>query len=242
MATTTYIKRKNQKNLDGNTMKVVKVYNFYRDGGLEVKQSDGSMKYVGKTFVNIPKRIKDAIVIQGDEQLKYIEGDEMEFREVVWDKELKARTFVKYNGKMDKDFYSTYKKVYDVEVVVKDEFKNPVWDSEAKSEVVKTFEGGVSATLNSFPVGRLKNLLESLELDTGIEKVKGKDKAGNEAMVMPFDWEDGVKNKLEGKFFSMRVRGEGLDTKYSFKEAPEFIVAAEVANTFSDEPLDTTMF
>jgi hypothetical protein len=238
MATTTYIKRKNQKNLDGNTMKIVKVYNFYRDGGLEVRQADGSMKYVGKTFVNCPKRIKDNIVIQGDEQLKYIEGDEMEFREVVWNKELKARTFVKYAGKFDKDFYATYKKVYDIEVIVKDEFTNPVWDKDANAEVLKTFEGGVSATLNSFPVGRLKNLLESLELDTGIEKIKGKDKAGNEAMVMPYDWEDNVKNKLEGKFFSMRVRGEGLDTKYSFKEAPEFVIMNEAQNVFEDDTQD----
>lgn len=222
-------------------MKVVKVYNFYRDGGLEVKQPDGSMKYVGKTFVNIPKRIKDNIVIQWDEQLKYIEGDEMELREVIWDKEIKARTFVKYTGKLDKDFYSTYKKVYDLEVIVKDEFKNQVWDKEAGTEVMKTFSGWVSATLNSFPVGRLKNLLESLELDAGIEKIKGKDKAGNEAMVMPYDWEDSVKNKLEGKFFSMRVRGEGLDTKYSFKEAPEFAVVEEAVKTF-DEPIDTSMF
>ncbi len=222
-------------------MKVVKVYNFYRDGGLEVKQPDGSMKYVGKTFVNCPKRIKDNVVIQWDEQLKPVEGEEMEFREVVWNKEIKARTFVKYTGKFDKDFYSTYKKVYDVEVVVKDSFKNPVWNKDAGAEVMVTFEGGVSATLNSFPSGRLKNLLESLELDTSIEKVKGKDKAGNEAMVMPYDWEDSVKNNLEGKFFSMRVRGEGLDTKYSFKEAPEFAVVEEAVKTF-DEAIDTSMF
>ncbi len=207
MATSIYIKKKYHRLLDGNSFKINKVYNFYREGGLEVPQVGGGVKYVGKTFVNCPSRITDEVVIQGDEQLKPVAGESMSFREVIWNKDLKQREFHKYNGKLDKDFFSTYKKVYDVEIVIKDSLTLPaVWDSEAKAEVEKTFEGGVSATLNAFPVGRLKNLIESLDLDSGVQLVSGKDKAGNPAMVKPFDWEDGVKNTLEGKFVQMRVR------------------------------------
>lgn len=131
--------------------RINKVYNFYRDGGLEVNG-----KYLGKTFVNIPNRIKDKVILQGDEQLKYIEGDVMELRESIWNKETKQREFHKYTGKFDKEFYATYKKVYDVEVTVKEEFDNPVWDKEKLAEVNTTFSEGTTATLNSFPVGRLR--------------------------------------------------------------------------------------
>jgi hypothetical protein len=234
MATTAYIKNKNLRKLDENTFLIKKVYPSYRDGGLETKQPDGTVKYVGKTFVYVPKRIKDEVVLQGDEQLKFIQGDEMELREAVWDKELKTRKFVKVKQKLDKDFFSTYKKVYDVEVAVKSGFTIPVWDKDAKKEVDTKFDDGVSATLVAFPAGRLKNMIEALDLDKGIQLVQGKDKAGNDAMVRPFDWEDTVKNKLEGKFVEMRVRGTGLDTKYSFREGKEFVELNTAEDVFDN--------
>ena len=51
---------------------------------------------------------------------------------------------------------------------------------------------------------------------------EGKDKAGNDAMVEVYDWEDELKNVLEGKFVKMKVSGEGMDTKYIFQEGKEF--------------------
>lgn len=222
MSTTTYIKPKHHRNLDGNNILIKKVHNYYRTGGIEQPQTGGGVKWVGKTFVNIPKRIEDDAVVQGDERLAYIKWDEMELREAVWDKDLKKRVFYKTKEKMDRDFYKVYKKVYDVEVIVQSPFKNKVWNWETKVEEEVEFEEGTTATLSSFPVSRLKVLLETLELDEGVELVDGKDKAGNPAKVKPFDWEDGVKFKLEGKFVGMRVRGEGMDTKYTFKEGKEF--------------------
>jgi len=41
-------------------------------------------------------------------------------------------------------------------------------------------------------------------------------------MVRPFDWEDGLRKELEGKYAKVKVRGEGMDTKYSFKEGTPF--------------------
>lgn len=85
-------------------------------------------------------------------------------------------------------------------------------------------------------------MLEALDLDSSVELVPGKSKDGKDAMIKPYDWEDGVKNTLEGKFVSMRVRGTGLDTTYSFKEVPPFLIAEDIAASFEDEPIDTSMF
>lgn len=75
-------------------------------------------------------------------------------------------------------------------------------------------------------------------MDAGIQLVPGKLRDGSEGMVKPYDWEDGYKEKLEGKFVQMRVRGVKLDTTYSFKEVPEFLIANEVAEAFADEVTD----
>jgi len=128
MSTTTYIKPKHHRRLDGNNFRVNKVYNYYRVGGIETT-INGVTKWVGKTFINIPSRIEDEAIVQGDERLAHLEGDEYELREAIWDKELKKRVFYKLkNVKLDRDFYKVYKKVYDVEVVIGGEFSNLVWD------------------------------------------------------------------------------------------------------------------
>ena len=65
---------------------------------------------------------------------------------------------------------------------------------------------------------------------------KGKDKAGNEAMVEVYDWEDTLKNVLEGKFVKMKVSGEGMDTKYMFQEGKAFVKQAQEVDEFGDLP------
>lgn len=213
-------------------MRINRVYNYYREWGLEVNG-----KYVGRTFINCPKRIVDEAVVSGDERLKPIEWDEFVLREAKWDKELKQRVFYKFSDKMDRDFFSTYKKVYDVEVVVKEDVEIPQWNGEA--EIPTTIEWGSTIVLKAVPSGRLKKILETFELDSKIEKVDGKDKAWNPAKVLPFDWEDEVKNGLEWKFFSMRVRGTWLDTSYSFKEIVPFLIEQNTSSDSAD-PLRAT--
>ena len=72
-------------------------------------------------------------------------------------------------------------------------------------------------------------------MDSGVQFVDGKDKLGNPAKVKPFDWEDGVKNQLEGKFIQMRVKGTGLETKYIFKEVAPFLVEEKQSNSTTEE-------
>lgn len=173
-----------------------------------------------------PSRITSDVILSGDEQLKPIEGDTFSLRELIWNNG--AREFHKYTGKLDKDFFGTYKKVYDIEVVIKESFKNTVWNKDTKQEEEVEFFEGTSATLNAFSAGRLRNLIESLDLDEGLVLIDGKDKLGEPTLVKPYDWEDLYKAKLEGKFVSMRVRGTGLDTKYSFKEVSAFPITETV--------------
>ena len=75
--------------------------------------------------------------------------------------------------------------------------------------------------------------------------VNGKDRAGNPALVKPFDWEDSLKNSLENKFVKVRVRGTGMDTKYTFTEGSEFSITEVKPDDkpFVDEiPLDEIPF
>ena len=65
-------------------------------------------------------------------------------------------------------------------------------------------------------------MIEALELDSDVELVDGKDKLGNPAKVRPFDFEDNLVDELQGKYVKFKVRWEGIDTRYQFKEGKQF--------------------
>lgn len=217
MATTVYVKRSNHKLLGEQSLGINRVFSNYRAGGLEVNG-----KYTARVFHYFPKRLTEEVVMGNDESAKKVDGDVMELRERKWNKDARTFEFHKVKDKLDREFFATYKKVYDVEVIISQPTKLPVWDSMSKTEVEETFPAGTSIVLKEFPASRLKAVLEVLDLDASIQLVDGKDKAGNPAKVKPFDWEDDVKDLLERKFISFKVRGAGLDTTYTFKEGKEF--------------------
>ena len=221
------VRKANHKLLSKVNLKVLNVFPNYRSGGLEING-----KYVGREFVYFPKRIADEVIFNKDVRAKQEEGEELELREKKWNKEERRFEFSKVKDKKDRDFFSVYKKVYDIEVVSSDDVVLPVWDKDIKVYVDTEVKAWETIILQWVPASRVKAMLELFELEEGIEKIQGKDKGGNDAMVLPYDWEDLVKDKLVGKFFSFKVSGEGLDTKYIYKEGKEFETQEE-DNTFS---------
>ena len=151
-----YLKAKHFRLLDKKGFVIENVYPAYRSGGVEVNG-----KFVGKSFYSFP-----------------VEGtDKTEFREKIWNKDLREFQFVKYEGKLDKEFFSVYKKVFDIEVSLLDSISAPTWDSISRSEIDTFIAIGDKVVFQGVSSSKLKTLMEDLELDDGVELVAGKDKA-----------------------------------------------------------------
>lgn len=201
---TAYIKAKYFRNLDKKSFLIENVYDRYRSGGIEVWG-----KFVGKTFVEVD-----------------VDGKKV-WKEKKWDSVSRTWEFVDYEGKFDKDFFSVYKKVFDVEVSFFENVTFPVYSKEEGKEVPTVIPAGEKVVFNGIASSKIKTALEDLDLDGDVELIDGKDKAGNPSKVKPFDWEDETKNLLIGQIVEMRVRGEGMDTKYSFKTGKKPAVKEE---------------
>ena len=116
---------------------------------------------------------------------------------------------------MDREFFKTYKKVFDLKVVFEQPQEVKNWKNEA--------ETGNEITLTQVSASKVKNIL-TVVADVEPPMVEWKDKAGNDCMVAEFDWEDKYRDALENVFVEMTVTGEGLDTKYNFSAGKEFAV------------------
>jgi hypothetical protein len=143
----------------------------------------------------------------------------MVLREQIWNKEERKFEFHKI-GKID---LKLFKKVVDVNAIAEKPFDINVWDSSAKAEVKYTVSPGEEFTLESFSAGKVRDLLDTFDLTDDVITDPTTEKR-------PFDWEDGIKNRLEGKTFSFKVTGIGLETRYRFKELPGFTIAASVSD------------
>lgn len=194
-----YQKAKQFRILDSVNFQVKEIYSAYRSGGLEVNG-----KFVGKSFYPFNEEGKTV------------------FKEKFWNADERKFDFRPYDGKLDKEFYKTYKKVFDVHVVLGEDVTLPVWDKEQKKEVDTVVAKGNEVVFQAISASKVKTMIEDLDLDEGIKLVEGTDKAGEKAMVKPFDWEDEYKDKLKEQFITMKVRGTGMDTKYKFKQGKPF--------------------
>lgn len=89
--------------------------------------------------------------------------------------------FHKVTDKIDRDFYKTYKKVFDVKVI----FEQPVTVTNWKGEE----ETSKEVVLQQVSASKVKNMLMVVaEVEPPL--VDGKDKTGKPAKVPSFDWED----------------------------------------------------
>jgi hypothetical protein len=220
------LKNKHVRLLNDKTVQIVEVYKSYRSGGIEV---DG--KFVGKDFILFPKSdVLPDVIVGNDERVAELNKTvtETEYREKKWDKEARTFTFERYKGKLDRDFYSVYKKVYDVVVKLNSPITVSLWNSDSRQEEPTLITDGSEVTIKAFAASKIKTMCEDLDLDKDVVLVDGKDKAGNAAKVKPFDWEDGVIPSLINKYVVIRVRGEGMDTKYKFKEGEAPLTTSDI--------------
>ena len=205
----------------GKDFKIEKVYPAYRSGF--DPQSNRMRQFY---FFPVDERL---VINAGDEATKARKDEaKKELREKVWNKESKTMEFHRVNAKLDGEWFKTFKKTFDVDV----RFAAPVKLSNWKNPE------GVEVSTARVPVNasHVKTMLETYTNEAdAIKLIPGKDKAGNPAMVKPFDWEDALAGKLVGTFAHAKVTGEGMDTKYIWKPAAPFTSIKEAEEVFGAE-------
>lgn len=134
-------------------------------------------------------------------------------------------SFVMKDGKPD---FKLHKKVYDVELVT----ENPV--SITKKDTTEE-DNKFNVTLSAHMIWDI--LKSTIAFGEDIPQDKGRDK---------FDWEESYMEKLPGTYFMFSVSGEGIGTKYTFKEWKVFgdssIVKEEKKETSDDNWWDDLPF
>ena len=173
-----------------------------------------------RSFYHFPARLTQDVVYSGDEEAKIKDGDTFSLREKYWDGDMKKFGFKKIS--VNGQFFKTFKKVFDVDIAPSSDAKFKVWDGTIKQEVEVTLGLGNTFTLRGVPASRIVGMIEWLDMDGDVVMVDGKDKLGNQAKVRPYDFEDAIVPQLLGRFIKFKVRGEGIDTRYTFKEGKEF--------------------
>lgn len=146
---------------------ITNIYAPYRSGGIEV---DG--KFIPKSF-----KMKDG-----------------KWYEQLWSEEQHGFVLSDTPAVANKEWYKTYKKVFDVAI---------------KTPAPATVDDKTSDEFTIKALGTFK-VKEMLREDFDVEIPMDGD---NEA----FDWEDKVYVNVKGKSYQMKVTGKGLDTKYKFK-------------------------
>ncbi len=211
-----YAEAKALRALNGNSIYIKSVYFPYYTGYVEAEKRF-------HTFIRFPI-IADDIIMQGDERSKpKTPGEKMEFREKIWVDGKVA--FQKFKGKVNGDFFKMFKKTFDVALETSVPVTVKVWDKLEKANVDVTSNNFVIP----FGASKIKKALQDMKLDRDVEKVEGTDKLGKPAKVMPFDYEDGIRGDLVGKFMAVEVLGEGMDTRYIFEKTEPFAISEDAA-------------
>lgn len=213
------------RSLSDINLLLLKVYKPYRYGW-----DDAIKKY--RSFYYFPSRLTQDVVYSWDESAKIQEGDTFVLREKYWDNDAKKFAFKKIM--LDKAFYKTFKKVFDTDVSPETSAKFKVWDWAMQKEVEVSLWLGNTFTLRAVPAARIIGMIEALELDSDVVLVKGKTRTWDEAMVRPFDFEDGKIDQLPWNFIKFKVRGEWMDTRYQFKEGKVFDITPPSNPTVSE--------
>lgn len=206
---TARINGKEFRKLQKKNITVRKVYNFYRTGYVPAEN-----KF--HTYIYFPARLTDEIVYSEDRVMTAPQdGEKMVLREQIWNKEERKFEFHKI-GRID---LKLYKKVVDVVAVCDEEFVTEQYDSSTKGRVNYVVAAGEEFLLEAFSAGKLRDLLDTLDCtDDVVEDENGK---------RPFDWEDSIRKRLEGKAFSFKVTGQKLETRYTYKEVEPMAATAE---------------
>lgn len=177
------------KELKGENLKIGKIYWPYRSGGLKV-----GWKFIFKSFKpDVNGRMCEVVFKKGEKP-----------------------SLVPYEGKIDKEFFNTYKKVFDVSFQLEKEkvFTNYKWETVKDKEI----------TIQGLGSSKVQNIILATILDEAPTKEDGSKE---------YNWEDWIVNNLEGKVVKFGMTGKGLETRYNFKQTT-FNEDQVVANTIED--------
>lgn len=216
-------------------MKIVQIYPEYRYGFDKPTSKFGEFHF-------FPDSCTADVVFSWDPSAKPQAGEKsFHLREQSWNTEQWKFQFKKM-GRLDGNFFKTYKKVFDVEVQLETPVTIPVWDKEAKQEVPYTIQPWETVRLKAFSANKIQLLAQSMMLTKWIEKVEmvKKDRTTGvekKEMSLPYDWENQVLDKMVGKSFEVGVIGSGLDTKYSFREISDIVVPTPKSDEISIEDI-----
>ena len=172
----TYLKEKHLRNLAKTDLKITAIYPAYRSGWLVVWD-----KFIWKTFK--------------------VDKESWKLMEQKWNDSTKKFELIPMTEKMDKTFFQTYKKTFDVAF----ETANIITIDDVKKEY----------TDNQFTIpvkaSKLKDMMrvfiEDIPMDWDREA---------------FDWEDNFTQNIIWNFIRFTVTGKWLDTKYTYKEWKAF--------------------
>ena len=196
------VQGKDLKKLQGIPLGIQKVYNFYRSGYVKAEN-----KF--HTYIYFPSRLVDEIVYSEDRTLTApVEGEKMELREKIWNKDAKKFEFHKLHTRLD---LKAFPKVIDITAVASAPFEVEAWDSAARARLPVTVEAWTEFTLEWFSAGKVRDLLDTMELAEDIPVDPSTQKRG-------YDWEDNIRKRLEGKSFTFKTTGTWLETRYRYKE------------------------
>lgn len=202
------------RKLEGNTIGILKVFPPYR-----YWFEEATRKF--RSFYNFPSRLTAEVVYSWDPEAKVREGDTFVLREKFWDDEAKKFGFKK--ATTFKGFNQLFPKVFDVDVTIKDTTKFEVYDSSIKERVQVGLGLGNTFTLEAVGASKIRAIMEVFDIERSIPLVDKKDRLTWEVVKwLPYDWEDGKIGELAGKFISFKVKGEKIETRYTFKEASPF--------------------
>lgn len=209
------IKTKDFRQFTWKTFLIKEVYNPYFDGWL-----DNLTKKTHRTFKKFPVSLEEVLVNGSPEidEVKKLSMDKTELREQIWNNNSRQFEFHKVKDKIDRDFYKTWKKVFDLVIEFEDMVEVETWKDWWN---VKVKDKDVQITV--VWAWKIKWMITSL-VDELPPMIDWKDKAGNPAKIPEYDYEDKMKEQLKWKFVKMKVTGEWLDTKYVFNEWKEFNV------------------
>lgn len=201
---TVSVSNKEFKKLQKNPILIKKVWNFYRSGYVPAEN-----KF--HTYIYFPSSLKDSIVY-GEDKAWIKEGDRLELRRQLWNKEDRKFEFHKLTERID---LKLFKKVVDVVAVAKEDFTIEVYDSASKGKIEYLVSAWEEFLIENFSAGKVRDLLDTMDLADDIE-------VNAETNKRPFDWEDNIRKRLEGKAFTFKVTGAKLETRYTFKEVEAF--------------------
>jgi len=130
-----------------------------------------------------------------------------------------------FTEKIDKEFFKSHKKKYDIKIRVEKDIEINVWDKDSQSMIDKEDTEFTITWLSDF-------MLKEMLLQTDIVEEEPMDWDNK-----VWDWEEKEVEWLIGKFIKVTITWQKLDTRYKFRQWKAF----EVEETAKEDDVEEDM-